>query len=335
MADVSVNTSLLIGDLGGTNARFALAEPQGPGFTAPLTLAAADFETPDEAIAAYLERTGVDRPAVICLAAAGAIVDDTVRFLNSHWVLDGRRLGEVYPAAKVHLVNDFEANAWCIPMLSAADLEPIGIPEGGIESKADFSVGVLGPGTGLGIAGLICRNGVSLPMTGEGGHMGFAPETGVQIEILRLMRERYERVSQERILSGQGLQNIYACMLRLHNLEGRTPEPGDIFSRALAGDDVVASETVQLFFEILGQVAGNLVLALGAWDGLYIAGGIVRRYPDLLKSSMFRSGFENKGRYRSLMERVPTYLITHDEPGLLGAAHVARQISDKTSRETS
>jgi glucokinase len=230
-------------------------------------------------------------------------------------------------------MNDFEANAWCIPMLGEGDMESIGVAQGGIKGKADFSVGVLGPGTGLGIAGLISRNGVCLPMTGEGGHMGFAPETGLQIDVLRLMRERFDRVSQERLLSGQGLENLYDCLLRLHGREGRSPGAAQIFSGALDGSDVIAAETVQLFYEILGQVSGNLVLSLGAWDGLYIAGGIVKRYPDVLKSSMFRSGFENKGRYRSLMEKVPTYLITHDEPGLLGAGHVARQLL-KEEKET-
>ena len=324
--------NLLIGDLGGTNARFAMAEPDGTGFHSAHTFACVDFDTPDDAIRCYVEQMDVGAPDVICLAAAGAIIDNRVTFLNSHWVLDGKRLETRFSGARVHLMNDFEANAWCIPMLGPADVELIGVAEGGIDGKENFSVGVMGPGTGLGIAGLHCRSGHSLPVTGEGGHVGFAPETGLQIDILRHMRERFERVSQERLLSGQGLENIYESLLAIHHREeGRSPGAKGIFEAALNKSDVIAAESINVFFEILGQVAGNLVLSLGAWDGLYIAGGIVRRYPDELKSSSFRSGFESKGRYRAVMERIPTYLITHDEPGLLGAGHVARQL---IARET-
>jgi glucokinase len=153
----------------------------------------------------------------------------------------------------------------------------------------------------------------------------------MQLEVLKQLRERYERVSDERLISGPGLENIYWALRKIHGKPATKITTAEIFSRVLANEDVIAAESTQLFYEALGQVAGNLALALGAFDGVYLAGGIVKRYPDLLKTSSFRSGFENKGRHRSLMERVPTLLILHAQPGLLGASYCARELNQQTA----
>ena len=161
------------------------------------------------------------------------------------------------------------------------------------------------------------------PIVGEGGHTGFAPETGVQLDVFAALRERFDRVSDERLVSGPGLENIYWALSQIH---GEKPAPlsaAEICRKAAEAGSERASEALQLFFEILGQVAGNLALSLGATSGIYIAGGIARRYPELLANSRFRSGFEAKGRHRSLMERIPSRLILYPEPGLLGAAFYA------------
>jgi glucokinase len=317
---------LLIGDIGGTNARFALAHSNGPGFSGELILHCANYETAEQGIADYLERSGCVSPDVICLAAAGPVVDGCVRFTNNHWVIDSRELQKKFPSSNIQLLNDFEAIAYSIPMLGENDLATVGLVPSELDGKPEFTLGVLGPGTGLGTGGLLARANGIFPIVGEGSHAGFAPESRMQFEVLKQLRQRYERVSDERLISGPGLENIYWALRKIHGEPATQITAAEIFSRVLANEDVIAAESTQLFYEALGQVAGNLALTLGAYDGIYLAGGIVKRYPDLLKTSSFRSGFENKGRHRSLMESIPTLLILHPQPGLLGASYCAREI---------
>ena len=164
-----------------------------------------------------------------------------------------------------------------------------------------------------------------VPVTGEGGHVGFAPETALQIEILNVLREKFERVSAERLIAGSGLENIYQALATIRGEKNSGLSPAEIFAER--GGSKVAAEAIDVFFELLGQVAGDLALTLGAEDGIYIAGGIAKRYPEILAISRFRSAFENKGRHRSFMERIPTRLITHEQPGLLGAAYSVLELS--------
>lgn len=318
--------SLLVGDLGGTNARFALAQSDTGSYDQDQTLRCADFNTAVDAMDAYLEQVGAPIPRVICLAVAGPVKNNAVRFLNNNWQIDAAVLSERFDGARVQLVNDFEAVAHSLPLLTAEHLETIGPVEARVPLEGDFTVGVLGPGTGLGVAGLLRRGNQAIPIGGEGGHTGFAPETGAQVRVLKALREKFERVSAERLLSGPGVENIYWALQQIHGVDGGRVSAAEVFSRALANEDPIASETVQLFYEGLGQVAGDLALKLGATDGIFIAGGIAQRYPELLKSGAFRSGFENKGRHRSLVERVPTLLMVHPQPGLLGASEVARRL---------
>jgi len=317
---------LLIGDIGGTSARFAMADSKGSAYASEFTVLCNDFETSELAIADYLERNGTLEPDVVCLAAAGSVIDDSVILTNNHWSIDCRELRNNFPSAKVRLLNDFEAIAYSIPLLSESDLATIGLEPPAIQDKTNYTIAVLGPGTGLGIAGLVSRGGNIYPIVGEGGHAGFAPENQLQLQVLKQLRERFERVSDERLLSGPGLESIYLALCRIHGEQGVHRSAAEIFQAVLANEDVYAAEALQLFYEVLGQVAGNLAINFGARDGVYIAGGIVKRYPDLLKTSSFRAGFENKGRYRSLMERIPSPLIVHPQPGLLGASFCARKM---------
>jgi len=322
---------LLIGDIGGTNARFALADPDGVGFSSELTLRCADYETADDGIADYLARSGDIVPEVICLAAAGPVLDNCVRFTNNHWVIDGHELQQRFLSSSIRLMNDFEAIAYAIPILGKNDTATVGLVPSELDINAEFTLGVLGPGTGLGVGGLLRRDNGIYPIVGEGSHVGFAPENRVQFKVLKQLRQRFERVSEERLISGPGLENIYWALCEIHGEKSARLTAAEIFSRVLANKDVIAAESIQLFYEALGQIAGNLALKLGAHDGIYLAGGIVKRYPDLLKASAFRSGFENKGRYRSMMERIPTLLILHPQPGLLGASSCARELYQSTA----
>jgi len=318
---------LLIGDIGGTNARFALADPRRPGFTDVQTLKCADYASADDAIKHYLKKIGAKSPDVICLAAAGPIVEQRVRFTNNPWRIASKELGEHFGIDKVRLLNDFEAIAYSIPFLTKDDCLPFGLPEPEPLDAAHYTVGIIGPGTGLGAVGLRRYGDLLIPIAGEASHGGFAPETQVQIDMLNALRERYDRVSSERFVSGPGLENIYWALCRIHGEQRPQIRAAEIFARARDRSDPRAAESVQVFFEILGQVAGDFALALGAQHGIYIAGGIVKRYPEMLEDSRFRAGFERKGRHRSIMERIPTQLILHEQPGLLGASYCALELA--------
>ena len=318
---------LLIGDIGGTNARFAIADPERPGFSDAMTLQCADYASADDAIRRYLGELSAAAPDVICLAVAGPVIDGIVQVTNNHWTLNAADIAADFGINDVQLLNDFEAVAFSIPQLLAGDTEVIGLPDRKPKLDENFNVAILGPGTGLGTAGLIRRGQAVIPVVGEGGHVGFAPKSQVQVEILNALRSKFDRVSIERLASGSGIENIYWSLTRIHGEQRTQLSAQEIFAKSRDGGDSRAAETVHMFFEILGQVAGDLALTLGATDGVYLAGGIAKRYPKLLQNSGFRNAFDDKGRHRALMERIPTLLITHDEPGLLGAAYCALELS--------
>lgn len=316
--------TLLVGDIGGTNARFACANTSTPGFEKAATLQCADFPSAEAAIRQYLGDNELPDPDVVCLAAAGPLIRDAINVTNNHWQIEPGDITSEFKTDRVRLLNDFAAVAYSIPSLSADDYVSIGLPTGG-PLPDDFNVAIIGPGTGLGTAGLYRRDAKLLPVSGEGGHVGFAPESQVQIEILAYLRDRFDRVSAERVLSGAGLENIYFALAQLHGEKRKELSAADIFEHS--SSDERAAEAVNMFFDILGQVAGDLALSLDARDGVFIAGGITKRYTDTLRSSGFRNAFEGKGAHRSLMEQIPTFLITHEEPGLLGAAYCALEMS--------
>jgi len=321
---------LLVGDIGGTNARFALANAKNPGFSREKTYQCAEFASADQAINAYLKETNANNPKAICIAAAGPIVDGVVRFTNNSWRIETSDLRNEFDNAGVRLLNDFEAIAYSVPWLQQSDIVSVGLPEPKNLKDTDFTLGILGPGTGLGAAGLCKRGDQISPIVGEAGHLGFAPETQVQVELLSQLRERFDRVSDERLVSGPGMENIYWALGKIRGEKNAQLSAAEIFSAASESGDTAAAESVQLFFEILGQVAGNLALSLGAADGIYIAGGIVKRNPNLIANSRFRTGFERKGRHRSLMENIPTQVILHPQPGLLGASYCAIELMNRS-----
>ena len=320
---------LLVGDIGGTNARFAHANADVPGYSAEKTFKCRDYPTADLAINAYLQEINASKPAVICIAAAGPIVDGSVRFTNNSWSLETTDLQRAFKGASVWLLNDFEAIAYSIPFLEAEDCLPVGLCPSIKLSNSDFTIGIVGPGTGLGAAGLFCRDGQLFPITGEGGHIGFAPDNQVQMDILMQLRDQHDRVSDERLASGPGIVNIYRALCHIHGESVANIKPAEIFQRASDDGNSTEAEAIQIFFEVLGQVAGNLALTIGASDGVYLGGGIVSRNPDLIANSRFRTGFERKGRHRSLMEKIPTQLILHEHPGLLGASYYALRMLNK------
>lgn len=317
------NSTLLIGDIGGTNARFALGDPAVAGYTKVRKLKCADYPTAADAIHHYLTTINVSSPDIICLAAAGPVVDDAIRLTNNAWMLSVAELEDMFDSARVQLLNDFTAIAYAVPILGQEHLLQIGPLPPATLAEAQYTFGVLGPGTGLGTVGMQRFGEHMVLIDSEAAHGGFAPETDRQLEVLRVMRKRFERVSIEYLVSGQGIENLYWALTQLDGEHGKALTAAEIFSAAHAGANPRASEAVDIFFEMLGQAAGDMALAFGAHAGMYVAGGIAQRYPEELRDSRFRRGFERKGSHRYIVERIPTQLITHEQPGLLGAAYCA------------
>ncbi len=322
-----MNKSLLIGDIGGTNARFAIADTSVPGFAFEQTYQCADFSTVVDAIRFYLDQTGAPSPKSICLAVAGPVVAEQVSLTNNPWTISVSDLRQAFKIEAVQLLNDFEAIAYSVPYISIDEMLPVGILKPPLLNSLHYTVAVIGPGTGLGAVGLRKYEDHYIAIVSEASHGGFAPETQEQVEILTVLRERFARVSSERLVSGSGLENLYWGLTQIHAEQHPQLSAPEIVLASQSESNPLASKAVELFYQILGQFAGDLALTLGAKDGIYIAGGITQRYPQALVNSRFRSGFENKGRHRGLMERIPTQLIMYKQPGLLGASRYAQRVT--------
>ncbi len=314
------NLPILIADIGGTNARFALRTSEAPYYAQTQTLQAAEFEQVTDAIDAYLQSQGIKQLGAISLAVAGPIRNETVTFLNSPWSINCHNLRERYRLEKVALLNDWEAISYSLSNLTSSDLINLGRDWTGLPD-GDYTVGALGPGSGLGVSGLLRRNNRLIPSETEGGHVGFSPENRIQGEVLNYLHNKFnDRISRERLLSGPGLVNLHDALCVINDQENPGLSAAEIATAGINQTDSICQQTFELFFEILGQVAGDIVLGLGAYDGVFVGGGICQRYPNQLADSRFRQGFENKGRHSQLMKSVPTWLITHPSPGLLGAS---------------
>ncbi|MDB6163622.1 MAG: glk [Xanthomonadaceae bacterium] len=313
----------LLGDIGGTNARFALAlvGPVATLLTDSIkTYAVADFPSLAAAARHYMDGTSVEATFGV-FAVAGRVDGDEARMTNHAWVISARRVRDALGLDALYLVNDFVAQAASIRLLQAADIVALGAPPWRpLATPATYAI--LGPGTGLGMGGLMVRGGRHYPLATEGGHASFAPGTPEEIEILGRLSADYGRVSNERLVSGGGLVNIHRALSAIAGLDPGPMQPADITARA-AGGDHRCMRTVDIFCAVFGAVAGDLVLTLGAWDGVFLSGGMVPRMLPALQHSGFRQRFEGKGRYAPAMASVATLAVVHPQPGLLGAAALA------------
>jgi glucokinase len=310
----------LLADIGGTNARFALGTEGSGELFELFQVSVADHPTFTSALQLYLERVrAAERwaalPAGGCLAVACPADREVVTFTNSDWVIDRRDLALALDLDSVQVINDFEAIGYAAACFAEQDWTQVG--DGNAVSGGPIAV--LGPGTGLGVCGVVSTADAFTVIAGEGGHVDFAPVGDEEMEILRLLLTRYRRVSAERLLSGAGLQNIYWALTQLRGAQERHASPADISTAALAANDPVATESLAVFCRVLGGVAGNLALTLGARGGVYIAGGIVPRVIDFLRDSEFRERFVAKGRFRDYLNDMPTRIVTRENPGLFGA----------------
>lgn len=315
----------LVGDIGGTNARFALAELDDPApiTRSPVGLKVADFARATDAISAFLATQDLTQPPqVAVIAVAGPVQGGAIDFTNSNWLLsesDLRGLG----CGRARLINDYAALALAAPLLAGDDLRTIGPDTPG---QTGGTIAVLGPGTGFGVSALVRDGAGEAVLSTEGGHIGFAPTDAVEVELLARLTARHGRVSIERILSGAGLDDLHEC---LQAIGGRAPQaaaPARITAAALAGDPA-ALRSVERFCAILGSVAGDFALAYGATGGVLVAGGIAPRIIDILQRSAFRERFEAKGRFRDYLAAVPTRVVMRPHAALLGAARAASTLA--------
>ena len=309
-----------MGDVGGTNARFAVAHISGGviRLEEPVTLPAADYVEGKDAVRAFLEGLKPrERPRLAVIAAAGPVTDGVVSFTNNTgWRFDERELEAVCDLKAVRLINDFAAQALAIEHLGARDIRRVG-PKGYPNPRA--TAAILGPGTGLGAAARVEDGQARAILTCEAAHASFAPVDETEIEILRLLMTRFGRVSIERLLSGPGLLNLYEAMAQIRGEPVVCSHPDEVTQRGQAGDPL-ARAALDRFCAILGSVAGDYALSTGARGGVYISGGIAPAILDVLESSDFRARFEAKGRMSAYLEAVPTFVVTDPHAALTGAA---------------
>ena len=260
-------------------------------------------------------------------AVAGRVDGDEARITNHPWVISRSRTRDMLGFDAVHLLNDFAAQAMAIRLFGPDDVVRIGAPDWSPAPPAQArTYAVLGPGTGLGVGGLIVRDGRCHPLQTEGGHVSFPPGTPEEIRILELLSAQFGRVSNERLICGPGLVNLYRALSEIAGEDPGGPlEPKDVTARAAAGHPRCV-RTLALFCAVFGAIAGDLVLTTGAWDGVFLTGGLVPRLLSSLQHSGFRQRFEHKGRFSPAMARVPTLANMHPRPGLLGAAAYAVEL---------
>jgi len=306
----------LVGDVGGTNARFALVDAQGH-IRNPRTFPCKDYASLADIVAEYIDTTaGKKRPPRAVVAVAGPVVDGEIEFTNLDWQVSEGDLLAHFEFEAVELINDFAAQALACPLLEGPDLRPLGPVLG--RGARDCPMVALGAGTGFGVAGLARseRGDVAIPT--EGGHAGFAPADEVELEVCRRLAEKYGRVSIERLLSGQGL----------HDLKGQAatlPDEAAVTTEGLVGDPLAAA-TLDRFCRILGSVAGDLALTFGARGGVFVSGGIAPRIAERLVGGAFRARFEDKGRLSDYVRDIPTHLVLHPYPAIVGCARQLEQM---------
>lgn len=311
----------LLGDVGGTNARFAWqTKPQGP-LQDIRTLPAADFPTLEAAMRHYLASGGHGAPRDVAIGIANPVTGDDVKMTNHHWAFSIEAMRLSLGLERFVVVNDFTALALSLPALLAEDLRQIG----GGQAQPHGPKALIGPGTGLGVSGLLHIADGWVPLAGEGGHVTLAACTPREEAVVACLRKRFEHPSAERAVSGQGLENLYQAICQLEGVATEPLQAAQVTAGALEGSDARCAEALAMFCAFLGTTAGNLALTLGATGGVYIGGGIVPRLGAYFEHSLFRERFEAKGRFARWLASMPVWVIeAKTPPALLGAAQALK-----------
>ena len=314
---------MVVADIGATNARFGIVE-NNDGLSAYLKVQkqhvfkCSSFDSFEAVLNSYLaDYINSFKPRSACIAIAGPVVGDRVQMTNRRWGFSIESLSRQFNLDRFEVINDFGAQAYATVYVDSSDR--FVIQQGQPDDEA--SRVVIGPGSGLGIAGLVRCGGHWYPVSGEGGHITFAPVSEIEFEIMRLIEPNDGHVAVERLVSGPGLVNLHKSLTTIHGVNYEALTPKEISERALTVDDPVCVEALAYFFGLLGRVAGDACLMMGATGGVILAGGILPQIQVLLENSSLLENFKDKGPHSSLLEKVPVYLIKNDLSALVGAAH--------------
>ncbi|WP_075186137.1 glucokinase [Teredinibacter haidensis] len=309
----------IVADIGGTNARFALVTGEENGqfvLDHIQILNGSEYASFSDAMRAYIAMLDGVTPHSACAAIAGPIEGDSVRMTNLNWSFAPSAIREEFGFEKFSAINDFASLAVATSALLPTDL--ISIREG--EREATSNKAILGPGTGLGVAGLAYSNGSWLPIPSEGGHVNIAPATPLECDVVKAAMAQHGYVSAEVFISGPGLVNLYNALCAVKGEQPRSLQPKDVTSEAMAGANATCKETLELFCSFIGTLSGNLALTYGAKGGVYLGGGVLPRIVDFLKSSDFNTRFAEKGVMSPYVKDIPVDIIGHPQTAFLGAA---------------
>jgi len=311
----------LVGDIGATHARFGLVFPDATVLHSN-TFADEDYPTIDVALAAFFaERGSLPMPRQGAIAIASPITGDRVAMTNHPWSFSVQELKSRLGFDRLEVINDFTALALALPRLAAGDRQAVG----GGAAAAGAPIGVLGPGSGLGVSGLVPSVAGWIALAGEGGHATMAAASDRESAVLDHMRQHFDHVSAERALSGPGLVNLYNSLAVIDGVPAKSYSAPQITDLAMHAEDPVCVEATTMFCAMLGTIASNLALTLGARGGVYIGGGIVPKLGQTFVDSPFRERFEAKGRFRAYLEAIPTFVVTHPLPAFLGCTALLAQ----------
>jgi glucokinase len=306
----------LIADIGGTNARFALVDGDGITPKYERTLSCAKYYSLVDAVSAYLEEVTQPMPETASLAIATPVSKDRVTMTNHVWDLSIEETRKELGLKSLKVLNDYTALALALPYLAGNDLRKVGQGEA-VEKQV---LAVLGPGTGLGVSGAIYTGDYWMPLQSEGGHASYGPLNDRESAVIEVIRKHYDHVSAETLVSGRGLVLLYESIAQCDGVEYETLSPAEVVDKAINATDTSAGAAVSMFCGVLGSIAGNLALTLGARGGVFVGGGIIPRLGDYFDTSQFRTRFENKGRFSQYLAEIPTYVISSKYPALTGAA---------------
>ncbi len=305
----------LLADIGGTNARFGL-ELSCDMIEHIRVLSCNDYESIIDAIMAYLLQIGEPKIEYAAFAIAKPITNDYMQMTNHHWTFSIETIKQALGLKELILINDFTAQAYSITKINAQDLVQVG----GTLGEKYATKAVLGPGTGLGVSGLIPCDDHYIALSGEGGHVSFSPFDDTEVMIWQYAKNKFGHVSAERFLSGAGLVLIYEALAKKDGAKIAEMTPQLISKQALIDKSPLCSLTLDIFCAMLGTVSANLALTLGARGGVYLCGGIIPQFIDYFKKSPFRTRFEDKGRFKAYLAAIPVYVVIARYSGINGVA---------------
>jgi glucokinase len=314
------DTPVILGDIGGTTARFAVLT--GADLSDVAHMHVADYPDFNDALATFLgQYPPLPRPCAAIFAVAGPVEHERCALVNNRWIIEASELRKIFDLSDVHLVNDFEATAWSLPSLAKDDLFPLG--DGTTVGSAPMAI--IGPGTGLGVAGFIPDPLSPRVIATEAGHTTLPSCTPREDVVIHALRQQFGHVSSERALSGAGIENLYRELAKIDGASVPQRSAAEITQAAVTGNCAVCRAALDMFCAMLGTVAGNVALGFGARGGVYIAGGIVPRIADFVRRSAFRERFESKGRLSPYVHAIPSYVIMHPDVAFLGLQTLARR----------